>query len=58
MNKFVKKSQNLEDFKQQANLKTYFETAYGYACFENVEKIGLVIGRARVLVMYIFGQQI
>jgi hypothetical protein len=32
MNKFVKKSQNLEDFKQQANLKTYFETAYGYAC--------------------------
>ena len=47
MNKFVKKTYSLEDFTHEEKVKSYFKTAYGFVCFENVNKLSLVIGNAR-----------
>ena len=47
MNKFMKKTYSLEDFTHEEKVKSYFETAYGFVCFENVNKLSLVIGNAR-----------
>jgi len=43
----VKKTYNLEDFTHEGNVKPYFETAHGFVCFENINKIGIGIGGAR-----------
>jgi len=43
----IKKTYNLEDFTQEEKVNPYFETAYGFVCFENVSKIGICIGGAR-----------
>jgi len=47
MDHLVKKTYNLEDFTLEEKVNPYFETAYGFVCFENVSKIGIGIGGAQ-----------
>merc|ERR1711959_461915 len=37
----------LKEFKQKEALRPYFETAYGFACFQQIAKAAMAIGGAR-----------